>query len=200
MTAKALGSSADPSGALIELQAPAWSPTSVLLRRPGGTLAETPAHRTTDSDGSVSTMPVRWKVCAERVASTCSSSQRARCVSKTGRFRGGHVDLPSLSYGHLVGDSTRPAWRGTQGALVRSDRRFDAGGDVCTARAAAGRSGDGLRDRESRGARHRRAGHRSLAGVQHSGSAEPVVLSIVADPEPSFMAADPCVRSSLLCR
>jgi hypothetical protein len=37
--------------------------------------------------------------------------------------------------------------RGTQGALVRSDRRFDAGGDVCAARAAAGRSGDGLRDR-----------------------------------------------------
>ena len=39
MTAKALGFSADPSGALIELPTSARSPTSVLLCRPGGTLS-----------------------------------------------------------------------------------------------------------------------------------------------------------------
>ena len=28
------------------------------------------------------------------------------------------ADLPSLSYAHLVGDSTGPAWRGTHGAAI----------------------------------------------------------------------------------
>ena len=49
--------------------------------------------------------------------------------------------------GHLALRFGVPRLRGTHGPLVRSDRRLDAGGDVGTAKAAAGRSGDGLRDR-----------------------------------------------------
>jgi hypothetical protein len=42
------------------------------------------------------------------------------------------ADLPSLSYGHLGGDSTGPAQRGLQGAgALRSDRAPSAAGTRC---------------------------------------------------------------------
>jgi hypothetical protein len=59
---------------------------------------------------------------------------------------------------NLEGDADCPAKRGMQRALIGSDRRYDLDGDIRVARAAAGRLGDGLRDR------NRREGDRELTG------------------------------------
>src|SRR5439155_15549826 len=46
---------------------------------------------------------------------------------RSGRLATADADLPSLSYGHLVGDSTGPAQRGKQGASRAPRRRASHG-------------------------------------------------------------------------
>ena len=78
-------------------------------------------------------------------------------LSRSLRFVTVREDLHSVSDAHVCASAGGLEMRGTQARSSARDRRFDPGCDVCTARAVAGRSGDGLRDRNRvKGARRSR--------------------------------------------